>query len=58
MEIREAYNIWADQYDTNENKTRDLEAIILKKKMSHYSFDQVLEIGCETGKNTEWLLKK
>lgn len=57
MEIREAYNIWADQYDTNENKTRDLEAIILRKSLSHYSFDQVLEIGCGTGKNTEWLLK-
>ena len=27
MNIQQAYNIWSEQYDTNENKTRDLEAI-------------------------------
>jgi hypothetical protein len=26
MDVQQAYNIWAAQYDTNENKTRDLEA--------------------------------
>jgi len=25
MSIEKAYNIWANQYDTNENRTRDLE---------------------------------
>jgi hypothetical protein len=27
MNTQQAYNIWSEQYDTNENKTRDLEAI-------------------------------
>ena len=25
MSIENAYNIWANQYDTNENRTRDLD---------------------------------
>ncbi|PWU00049.1 MAG: SAM-dependent methyltransferase [Bacteroidetes bacterium] len=56
MEIKDAYNIWADQYDTNENKTRDLEGLVLRKSLSGFSFENVLEIGCGTGKNTEWFI--
>jgi ubiquinone/menaquinone biosynthesis C-methylase UbiE len=58
MDIKEAYNIWADQYDTNENKTRDLEAIALRTTLTDIDFAECLEIGCGTGKNTEWLLTK
>ena len=58
MEAKEAYNIWADQYDTNENKTRDLEGSALKKVLSVIDFNSCLEIGCGTGKNTDWLLSK
>lgn len=57
MNIREAYNIWADQYDSNENKTRDLEAVALRNTLRNVSFENCLEIGCGTGKNTEWLLQ-
>ena len=58
MNVREAYNIWADQYDTNKNKTRDLEAISLRTELRNIEFNSCLEIGCGTGKNTEWILSK
>lgn len=58
MNIQAAYNIWAEQYDTNENKTRDLEGISLRKPLSDIDFDSCLEIGCGTGKNTEWLISR
>lgn len=29
MNVEEAYKHWSAQYDTNQNKTRDLEAISL-----------------------------
>jgi 2-polyprenyl-3-methyl-5-hydroxy-6-metoxy-1,4-benzoquinol methylase len=58
MKIQEAYNIWAAQYDTNINKTRDLEAVALKNCLNNLKFESCLEIGCGTGKNTEWLLSK
>ena len=56
MDIGKAYNSWAVQYDTNENKTRDLEGLALKKILSGKTYKQCLELGCGTGKNTEWLL--
>lgn len=56
MNVKEAYNSWASQYDSNDNKTRDLEAISLRKTLANISFDNCLEIGCGTGKNTEWLM--
>lgn len=58
MNTQQAYNHWASQYDTNENKTRDLEARALRDLLSTISFNSCLEIGCGTGKNTEWLLEK
>jgi ubiquinone/menaquinone biosynthesis C-methylase UbiE len=58
MNPQQAYNSWALQYDTNDNKTRDLEAKALRDILSSILFNSVLEIGCGTGKNTEWLLQK
>lgn len=58
MEPRAAYNSWAEQYDSNENKTRDLEAIALREMLHGYFFDQCLELGCGTGKNTVWLVER
>lgn len=55
MNVREAYNDWSAQYDTNENKTRDLEGVALREILADLSFGRVLEIGCGTGKNTAWL---
>jgi ubiquinone/menaquinone biosynthesis C-methylase UbiE len=58
MDNKEAYNNWAFTYDTAENKTRDIEATALKNIFEHSDFKNILEIGCGTGKNTEWLLTK
>lgn len=55
MNVKEAYAQWADQYDTNLNKTRDLEAVSLFKTLAGSRFNSCLEIGCGTGKNTQWL---
>lgn len=56
MNTQQAYNIWSEQYDTNENKTRDLEAISFREYIKSKQFEHCLEIGCGTGKNTEWLI--
>ncbi len=58
MSIEKAYNVWAEQYDSNENKTRDLDKITAIEILSNYNFENVLELGCGTGKNTKWLLEK
>ena len=57
MDIANAYNSWSSQYDTNENKTRDLEALALQKILQGKTYNHCLEVGCGTGKNTEFLLK-
>lgn len=58
MSIEKAYNSWAGQYDNNENKTRDLDQKATIEILSKHSFKNVLELGCGTGKNTEWLLAR
>lgn len=58
MDTRKAYDDWSKQYDSNTNKTRDLEAKALRETLSEVDFNSCLEIGCGTGKNTEWLITK
>lgn len=58
MNTKKAYDRWSAQYDTNINKTRDLEAIALRNTLANITFDSCLEIGCGTGKNTEWFITK
>ncbi len=58
MRIENAYNIWADHYDTNANKTRDLDTISTIETLGTVEFSRVIELGCGTGKNTNYLLKK
>jgi len=58
MNVKDSYKNWADQYDTNINRTRDLEALALRECLATISFKNCLEIGCGTGKNTTWLLDK
>lgn len=55
MSIAASYNQWANQYDTNVNKTRDAEHRLLQQMLQGKSFDTVIEMGCGTGKNTAWL---
>lgn len=58
MSIQKAYNSWSEIYDSNDNKTRDLDKKATISVLSEYSFKKVLELGCGTGKNTEFLLSK
>lgn len=58
MNIEKAYNIWADQYDTNSNKTRDLDTKSTIETLNKIDFFKVIELGCGTGKNTNYLLEK
>ena len=58
MDVRKAYDAWASQYDTSDNKTRDLEGRALRVLLANIPFDSVLEIGCGTGKNTAWFIEK
>lgn len=61
MSIKESYNKWAEQYDSNVNRTRDMEGetlrLILSEHAVNIALHSVLEIGCGTGKNTAWFVK-
>ena len=57
MDTQQAYDTWASQYDTNDNKTRDTEAKALRETLANVLFKSCLEIGCGTGKNTVWLMQ-
>lgn len=58
MNTQEAYNHWAQTYDSVLNKTRDLEETAAKHLLVDANFSQVVEIGCGTGKNTVWIAEK
>lgn len=58
MNTQYAYDNWSTQYDSNINKTRDLEAVALREILAGISFNSCLEMGCGTGKNTSWLMTK
>lgn len=58
MSIQQSYNAWAEQYDTNINKTRDLEAVALRETLAPLNIASCLEVGCGTGKNAVWLAEK
>jgi malonyl-CoA O-methyltransferase len=55
MDIQNAYNEWSDPYDTDENRTRDLDRDVVRRRLGGLHFESILEIGCGTGKNTPFL---
>jgi malonyl-CoA O-methyltransferase len=57
-QIRGAYDQWSGQYDEDENDTRDLNAEVLREQSFLQGDDDVLEIGCGTGLNTQWLVEQ
>ncbi len=61
--VSAAYDIWSVRYDSNINLTRDLSQNVLQsdfteKHLSEFESLDVLEIGCGTGRNTEYLVEK
>ncbi len=58
MSTQALYNQWSAPYDEVENKTRDLEKIACQQLLSNIPADSIIELGCGTGKNTEWLAEK
>lgn len=58
MSIKNAYAFWAEQYDSQPNKTRDMDARVSRVVLADLPFTRVLELGSGTGKNTEFLLQK
>lgn len=58
MKISDTYDAWAESYDSMDNKTRDLEAEVLRSLFRNPHYGNILELGCGTGKNTGWLSQK
>lgn len=56
--IKDDYDFWAEKYDTNYNRTRDLDKRATAETLKKYCFKTVIELGCGTGKNTYTLLNK
>lgn len=50
-----AYDRWASRYDGDVNATRDLDAYVARHAPLRVTGSDVVEFGCGTGKNTEWL---
>ena len=57
-EIAAAYDDWAETYDTDLNRTRDLAAEVLKQARLELTGHKVIEVGCGTGRNTLWLAEQ
>jgi ubiquinone/menaquinone biosynthesis C-methylase UbiE len=56
-EIAAAYNDWAETYDSDPNRTRDLATKVLKQVNLSFARRKVVEVGCGTGRNTAWLAR-
>ena len=56
-QIAAAYNEWAETYDTDQNRTRDLAGQVLRQVDVTFADRKVIEVGCGTGHNTEWLAR-
>jgi ubiquinone/menaquinone biosynthesis C-methylase UbiE len=57
-DIAAAYDDWAETYDTDLNRTRDLAAEVLKQAGLELTGRKVIEVGCGTGRNTPWLAEQ
>ncbi|HVU16103.1 MAG TPA: class I SAM-dependent methyltransferase [Candidatus Didemnitutus sp.] len=54
MDVRESYDQWAENYDSDRNLTRDLDAEATRTVLAGVCLGAALELGCGTGKNTEF----
>jgi ubiquinone/menaquinone biosynthesis C-methylase UbiE len=53
MNIANAYSEWAATYDSDRNRTRDLDAEVTRRLWGLQPVPVIVEAGCGTGKNTE-----
>ena len=56
--VAAAYDRWAETYDTDPNPTRELAAAVLRQLNLELAGHNVIEIGCGTGHNTQWLAER
>ncbi len=56
--IAAAYDEWAKTYDVNDNRTRDVAGVVLRKIDLPVAGKRVIEVGCGTGRNTVWLAER
>ena len=54
-DVAQAYDRWSRRYDDDHNATRDLDARVVRQSPLHVAGTRILELGCGTGKNSEWL---
>lgn len=54
-DVGAAYDLWAESYDTDENRTRELAGVVLRESGLELAGRDVVEVGCGTGRNTAWL---
>ena len=55
MNIQDAYTRWSDTYDSDRNLTRDLDHRATQDALTGLRFQNIMELGCGTGKNTAFL---
>lgn len=55
MKIQDAYTRWSTTYDSDRNLTRDLDRRVTESTLGDRKYQNILELGCGTGKNTALL---
>ena len=55
MNIQDAYTRWSDTYDSDRNLTRDLDHQATQHALTGLRYQNIMELGCGTGKNTAFL---
>jgi ubiquinone/menaquinone biosynthesis C-methylase UbiE len=57
-DIASAYDRWSRNYESCDNATRDLAAVVLRRYLLDLRDRDVIEIGCGTGLNTSFLAEQ
>lgn len=57
MNVQDSYNEWSHTYDGDSNATRDLDQMVTERVLGQFYVENIIEIGCGTGKNTGFLTR-
>ena len=57
MKIQDAYTRWSTTYDSGRNLTRDLDQRATQDALADLGCEDIMELGCGTGKNTALLTR-